>query len=76
MKHSELMRALQETFGSAYGRSLLRDLVLPSLTGRSPAQALDQGVDPQLVWDAICTEMELDEKVRWRHRGTMDPPRT
>ncbi len=75
MKHSELRDAVVQTFGSAYGRSLLADLVLVRLDGRTPDEALAHGAAPQAVWDALCREMELDEAVRWRHRGTIPGPR-
>ncbi len=75
VKHSELQRALEETFGPAYGRTLAAELVLLPLGNRTPDQALAAGVPPREVWDAVCVEMDLDEKVRWRHRGTMDPKR-
>lgn len=72
MKHSEFRSALDETFGSAYGRTLAAELVLLALENRTADQALADGVAPQLVWDAVCQEMDLDERVRWRHRGTME----
>ncbi|MEE6280281.1 DUF3046 domain-containing protein [Georgenia sunbinii] len=75
MKYSEFRRALDETFGAAYGRTLSTELVLLPLGNRTAEQALADGVAPQEVWDAVCREMELDERVRWRHRGTLDPKR-
>jgi len=75
VKHSEFRQALEETFGSAYGRTLAAELALLSRGNRTPDQALADGVPPQAVWDAVCAEMELDERVRWRHRGTLDKKR-
>lgn len=75
VKHSEFRQALEETFGPAYGRTLATELVLVPLGNRTPEQALADGVAPREVWDAVCVEMELDERVRWRHRGTLDPRR-
>jgi len=75
VKHSEFRQALEETFGSAYGRTLAAELVLVPLRNRTADQALADGVPPQEVWDAVCREMELDELVRWRHRGTLDKKR-
>ncbi|UNX55940.1 DUF3046 domain-containing protein [Georgenia sp. TF02-10] len=68
MKHSEFWRVVEETFGPGYGRSLAEDLVLPGVGGRSATAALDAGVPPRQVWDALCDEMDLDEQVRWRYR--------
>ncbi|WP_152192133.1 DUF3046 domain-containing protein [Georgenia satyanarayanai] len=75
MKHSEFRQALEETFGSAYGRTLAAELVLVPLGNRTADAALAAGVAPQEVWDAVCEEMDLGERVRWRHRGTLDPER-
>ena len=75
MKHSEFRQALDETFGAAYGRTLASELVLLALGGRTAEVALAEGVAPQEVWDAVCREMDLDARVRWRHRGTLDPHR-
>jgi len=72
VKHSELLAAVTDTFGSAHGRSLMSDLVLVALGGRTAEGALREGVAPQRVWDALCAEMELSDDVRWRHRGTLD----
>jgi hypothetical protein len=69
VKHSEFWQVVEETFGPVYGRSLVEDLVLTSLGGRTAAQAVREGDDPQRVWDAVCVEMELGEAARWRHRG-------
>ena len=40
VKHSEFWNAVETVFGSAYGRSLAQDLVLPGL-GVTCVQALD-----------------------------------
>jgi len=72
VKHSELQAAVTQTFGSAYGRTLMADLVLVALQGRTPDEAVAEGIAPQRIWDAMCREMELSDDVRWRHRGTLD----
>lgn len=64
MKHSEFLTALDAVFGR-YGASLLRDLVLTSLDGRTGEDALAQGVPPRLVWEAICRAQEMDPMC-WR----------
>ncbi len=67
MKHSEFWRAVEEVFGAAYGRSLAQDLVLSGL-GASAAQALEDGVAPRRVWDALCDETDRPESQRWVYR--------
>ena len=46
VKHSEFWNAVEAVFGTAYGRSLAQDLVLPGL-GVTCVQALDEGVDDE-----------------------------
>lgn len=67
MKHSEFWQALETVFGSAYGRSLARDLVLPSL-GQTCQDALEAGVSPRQVWDALCDETDASAADRWVYR--------
>ena len=64
MKHSELWRAVDTVYGSAYGRSLVQDLVLTGL-GRTAQEALDEGESPRRVWDALCDETQASERQRW-----------
>ncbi|MDU0349249.1 DUF3046 domain-containing protein [Actinomyces sp. MRS3W] len=71
MKHSEFWRAVDTVFGSAYGRSLAQDLVLPGI-GRTGVEALDAGVPPRDVWHALCDETDRSDAERWVFR---DDPR-
>lgn len=68
MKHSEFWSAVEAVFGSAYGRSLTQDLVLPEL-GATCVQALDDGVAPERVWALLCDETERSETDRWIFRA-------
>jgi Protein of unknown function (DUF3046) len=73
---SEFTELVDDVFGSAYGRALVREQVLPRLDGRTPAQALEAGVDPRDVWHALCDAMDVPDAQRWgsdRHRQA--PPR-
>lgn len=67
VKHSEFHQALRAVFGSS-GPSLAVDLVLEGLGGRTAQEALDDGVDPQRVWDAVCVTTDLPEEQRFPHR--------
>lgn len=58
MKLSELSLALAEEFGAAYGGVLMRDHWVASLAGTGN-EALQRGVAPRVVWDAICEEMQV-----------------
>ena len=68
MRHSEFWRAVETVYGSAYGTSLTRDLVLPGL-GQTCAQALEAGVPPQEVWNRLCDETDASEEDRWVYRA-------
>lgn len=67
MKHSEFWRAVETVYGSAYGTSLTRDLVLPGL-GQTCTQALESGVPPRDVWNLLCDETDASEADRWVYR--------
>lgn len=68
MRQSEFRAAVDEVLGVAYGRSIVTDLVLPGIGYRTAEQALGEGEPPQLVWDAVCEELDLGERARWHHR--------
>lgn len=72
VKHSEFWRAVETVHGSAHGRSLAQDLVLPGL-GATCVEALARGEAPRRVWDALCDETDVTEADRWAYRA--DPRR-
>ncbi|WP_194949470.1 DUF3046 domain-containing protein [Actinomyces trachealis] len=72
MKHSEFWRALEEVYGAGLGRSHAQDLVLAEI-GCTAEQALEQGVPPRRVWNALCDETDATEAQRWVYRE--DPRR-
>ena len=72
MKHSEFWKAVETVHGSAYGRSLAQDLVVPGL-GATCVEALARGEAPRRVWDALCDETDVTEADRWAYRA--DPRR-
>jgi hypothetical protein len=62
---------MDEEFGPAYAGVIEKDLVLTSLSDRTPAAALADGEDPREVWLAICRVNEVP-KSRW-HGKTRAP---
>ncbi len=73
MRRSEFGRAVAAEFG-ARGDSLVSDLSLSSLSYRTAAQALADGVDTREVWLALCAE--TDVPVSRRHgAGWLEPRR-
>ncbi|SIR66517.1 DUF3046 domain-containing protein [Microbacterium sp. RURRCA19A] len=73
MRRSEFDRAVADEFG-ARGSSLLTDLVLTSVGGRTSADALAAGVDPRDVWIALCEETDVPRERRYGV-GRLDPRR-
>ena len=56
MREREFWQLLEEVFGRVYGRSLARDQRLT---------ALDAGVEPRVVWNVLCDQMEIPDSRRW-----------
>ncbi|KMY24086.1 Protein of unknown function [Actinobaculum suis] len=67
MRESEFWANLEWVFGDR-GHSVAQDMVLSALDGRSLAEAVEDGVEPQKVWDALCENMGFPEKYRYLHR--------
>ena len=71
MRRSEFARAVADEFG-ARGESLLTDLTLSGIGGRTAEDALAAGVPPKDVWLALCAEMDVP--LERRHgAGRLDP---
>jgi len=74
VRFREFWQLVDEVLGSAHGRALTRDLVIPGLGNMTPVQALDDGVEPRDVWHALCDELEVPEPQRWGS-SRQAPPR-
>ena len=66
---------MELAFGPVYAKSLASDLVLGALASQTAVQALQAGVPPRQVWEALCDAMELDEQTRWNYRAQAQPAR-
>ncbi|GAA2836916.1 DUF3046 family protein [Leucobacter komagatae] len=71
MRHRAFRAAVAEEFGEAHSGVLLRDYWLAGL-GSTPDDALARGVEPRLVWEALCAEFDVPEARRYG-RGLSDP---
>ena len=67
MRLSEFKEMMAEEFGRGYGDVIVRDLVLSSLEDQTGQQALAAGVDPRVIWLAICQANGVP-KERWAGR--------
>ncbi|MCI1901584.1 MAG: DUF3046 domain-containing protein [Bifidobacteriaceae bacterium] len=77
MREREFWQLLEEVFGRSYGRALSHDQGLTELDGRSVVEALDDGVEPRVVWNVLCDQMEIPDSKRWGkdHNAPPLPPR-
>jgi hypothetical protein len=73
VRRSEFDRAVADEFGGR-GASLLTDLVLAAVGGRTPLEALRDGVDPREVWLALCEETDVPPERRYGV-GRLEPRR-
>jgi len=63
MRRSEFLRAVDTEF-QARGQSLVNDLGLTALRGRTAVEALADGTPPREIWLALCSEMDVPENRR------------
>ncbi len=71
MRRSEFLRAVEHEFPGRTS-SLLNDLVLSPLSGRTASEALAAGVPPREIWLALCAEMDVPENRR-HGAGRLEP---
>ena len=64
MRLTEFWERMERHLGPAYARSWAKDQVLSQLGGRSPQQALDEGMDAKTVWRAVAAALELPARER------------
>lgn len=55
---------MTDEFGSAYAAVLGNSHVLQVLGNRTPDQALEAGVKPREVWEAICVDLQIPPERR------------
>lgn len=55
---------MERHLGAGYAESWARDQRLEALGGRTPSEALEAGIDPKLVWRAVCDVLELPARER------------
>ena len=73
MREREFWELLDEVFGHSYGRSLARDQQLIALDCSTVEQALSDGVEPRVVWNVLCDQMDIADDRRWG-KGHNAPP--
>lgn len=61
---SHFWTLMNDEFGEAYAGSLARDHVLGALGNRTILEALDAGVPPRRVWEAVCEDLDVPPEHR------------
>ncbi|BAR05243.1 conserved hypothetical protein [Parascardovia denticolens DSM 10105 = JCM 12538] len=65
MREREFWELLEEVFGRVYGRSLAKDQRLDRLDSMTVNEALAAGVEPRVVWNVFCDQMDIPDSRRW-----------
>ncbi|RVW03760.1 DUF3046 domain-containing protein [Rhodococcus spongiicola] len=64
MRLTQFHDLVREEFGQVRGDSLLVDHVIPALGGKTAADAIEDGIDPRIVWRALCDEYDVPPQRR------------
>ncbi|WP_129662002.1 DUF3046 domain-containing protein [Rothia uropygialis] len=64
MKVSEFWRSMEDEFGFGYARVVGSQTVLDAVDNRTANEALESGVAPLKVWQAVCRQHDLPQD-RW-----------
>ena len=77
VRMSEFWTLVDDQFGSAQGRALVRDHIVGTLAHRTAEQAIAAGEDPRDVWFALCDDLQVPADQRWGRdeRGRSKPTR-
>ncbi|WP_423299808.1 DUF3046 domain-containing protein [Glutamicibacter nicotianae] len=64
MKISDFWRNMENEFGPRYSRVLADSMALTELGSLTAAQALDRGIKPKQIWEALCRVQDVPAE-RW-----------
>ncbi|MBT1176825.1 DUF3046 domain-containing protein [Bifidobacterium callimiconis] len=73
MREREFWQLVDEVFGRSYGRSLSRDQSLTALDSMTSVEALAAGVQPRVVWNVLCDQMDIPDSRRWGREHNAPP---
>ncbi|GAA1170060.1 DUF3046 domain-containing protein [Ornithinimicrobium humiphilum] len=59
MRLSEFWALMEQEFGAGYARVVADTHSLGVLDGRTPSQALEEGLPPRTVWRAVCADLDV-----------------
>jgi hypothetical protein len=55
---------MNDQFGEAYAASVAKDYVLDGVGGRTVNQALADGEDVKVIWQAVCDAFDVPRNLR------------
>ena len=64
MTRSEFLRALTDEFGDGMAHSVSTHVVLGPLGNLTATEALNAGMEPKVVWSALCEAMDVPPQRR------------
>ncbi|MFK0083458.1 DUF3046 domain-containing protein [Glutamicibacter sp. NPDC090743] len=64
MKISDFWRNMENEFGARYSHVLADSMALTELGSLTAAQALDKGIKPKRIWEALCKAQDIPAE-RW-----------
>ena len=64
MRLTVFWERMNARFGEVYAASVVRDVSIAALGGRTAREALDAGVPAKQVWLALCDFFEIPPKER------------
>ena len=64
MRLTEFWDLMRAQFGEVYAQSVAKDFVFGQLGGRTVERALAEGLDPKIVWRAVCDTFKVPENLR------------
>ncbi|UMG92679.1 DUF3046 domain-containing protein [Nocardioides sp. TF02-7] len=64
MRHTEFWARLDHHLGRSYSRTWAEQVVIGDLDHRTAKEALDAGVPPKQVWEAVWRTLELPASER------------
>ena len=59
MRLTDFWERMEAHFGTVYASSVAHDHVLSALGDRTVQRAIDDGVDPKVVWRAVCAAFDV-----------------
>jgi hypothetical protein len=64
MRITVFRRMMDDEFGEMRAASISADHVFAVLGGTTVDGAIDKGIDPRLIWQAVCEEFDVPEARR------------